>query len=256
MSLPVFIHPGLGSSQAGQPVYLSGAEGRHAVTVKRIHPGERINLIDGTGATATVTVTKTSGKDQLTGTIESVEILPAPSPRVVVVQAIPKAERSELAIDLATQAGADEIIAWQADRCVAKWDGKKIPKAVAKWEAAAQSAAKQARRSRIPAIRGPLTTKQLAQELTGAISGPESNGRAPAAALVLHEDATESMREVSLDAETIYLIVGPEGGIGEDELATLRGAGSQAIKLGPEVLRTASAAMVALAAIGVRTSRW
>ena len=171
---------------------------------------------------------------------------------MTVVQAIPKSERAELAVDLATQAGADEIIAWQADRCVAKWDGKKAPKAVAKWQAAADSAAKQSRRARIPQVRGPLTTPQLVQELTGGRDGASSN--APTV-LVLHEEATVSIKEVPL-TDDVVLLVGPEGGIGDVELDRLKEAGAMPIKLGPEVLRTASAAMVALAAIGMRTERW
>ena len=168
------------------------------------------------------------------------------------VQAIPKSERAELAVDLGTQAGADEIIAWQADRCVAKWDGKKAPKAVAKWQAAADSAAKQSRRARIPQVRGPLTTPQLAQELTSGRDGASST--APTV-LVLHEEATASIKDVPL-TEDVVLLVGPEGGIGDAELDRLKAAGATPIKLGPEVLRTASAAMVALAAIGMRTERW
>lgn len=266
MSLPVFIHPGLGHCLAGQPVALSGPEARHAVTVKRVAVGERIMLIDGSGAVAEVTVTGTAGKDQLSAVVEDTRHVPAPHPRVVVVQAIPKSERAELAVDLSTQAGADEIIAWQAERCVAKWDGKKVPKALAKWEAAAQAAAKQSRRARIPAIRGPLTTPQLAAELTSLISGAGTVGAGasestaanpahPAHAYVLHEEATESIKDVVLDG-TVYVIIGPEGGIGDDELAQLTDAGAQAIRLGPQVLRTASAGMVALSAIGVRTGRW
>lgn len=247
MSLPVFIHPDLSAAQAGDAITLSGPEARHAVTVKRMQQGEKLALIDGTGIRLTLTVTETSGKDHLTGTVESVTQLPEPNPRVTVVQAIPKSERAELAVDLATQAGADEIIAWQADRCVAKWDGKKAPKAVAKWQAAAEAAAKQSRRDRIPQVRGPLTTRQLVAELAERAES--------ASVLVLHEEATESIREVGLHGE-VFLLVGPEGGIGEEELATLREAGAVPIKLGPEVLRTASAAMVALAAIGMRTERW
>ncbi|MDK4232160.1 16S rRNA (uracil(1498)-N(3))-methyltransferase [Corynebacterium accolens] len=247
MSLPVFIHPDLGAVAAGDSISLSGPEARHAVTVKRMQQGEKLALIDGTGIRLTLTVTETSGKDHLTGTVESVTQLPEPNPRVTVVQAIPKSERAELAVDLATQAGADEIIAWQADRCVAKWDGKKAPKAITKWQAAAEAAAKQSRRDRIPQVRGPLTTRQLVAELAERAES--------ASVLVLHEEATESIREVGLHCE-VFLLVGPEGGIGEEELATLREAGAVPIKLGPEVLRTASAAMVALAAIGMRTERW
>lgn len=247
MSLPVFIHPDLSAAQAGDAITLSGPEARHAVTVKRMQQGEKLALIDGTGIRLTLTVTETSGKDHLSGIVESVTQIPEPNPRVTVVQAIPKSERAELAVDLATQAGADEIIAWQADRCVAKWDGKKAPKAITKWQAAAEAAAKQSRRDRIPQVRGPLTTRQLVAELA---ERAESTS-----VLVLHEEATESIRDVDLRGE-VFLLVGPEGGIGEDELTTLRETGAVPIKLGPEVLRTASAAMVALAAIGMRTERW
>lgn len=256
MSLPVFIHPNLADAAVGGQVVLTGAEGRHAVTVKRIEIGEQVSLIDGSGLLVTVTVTDTRGKDELVGVVQTIDAQPEPSPRVVVVQAIPKSERAELAVDLATQAGADEIVAWQADRCVARWDAKKAPKALAKWEAAAASAAKQSRRRRIPVVRGPVTTGQLVEELARAAQ--EKTGEAESTqvrALVLHEDATASVKDVDLSG-VVYLIVGPEGGIGRDELGRLERVGATAIRLGPEVLRTASAAMVALAAIGVRTQRW
>lgn len=253
MSLPVFIHPDLSAARTGEAFSFSGPEARHAVTVKRMGEGERLELIDGTGIRLTLTITATSGKDSLEGMVESIVTTLEPTPRVTVVQAIPKSERAELAVDLATQAGADEIIAWQADRCVAKWDGKKAPKAVAKWQAAADSAAKQSRRARIPQVRGPLTTPQLVQEL----SRDRAAGDAAAAptVLVLHEEATASIKDVPL-ADDVVVLVGPEGGIGDAELDRLKEAGAMPIKLGPEVLRTASAAMVALAAIGMRTQRW
>lgn len=246
MSLPVFLHPDLSLAKVSQLVGLDGAEGRHAVTVKRMGPGEHLVLIDGSGRRATATITDTQGKDTLVALVDDLAILPEPSPRVVVVQAIPKSERAELAVDLATQAGADEIIAWQADRCVSKWDAKKAPKALAKWESAAVAAAKQSRRVRVPVVRGPLTTRQLCQEMSGT------------RALVLHEEAQARLKDLEdLDSTgTIYLLVGPEGGIGAEELARLQEAGATAIKLGPEVLRTASASMVALASIGTLTARW
>lgn len=253
MSLPVFIHPDLSAARTGEAFSFTGPEARHAVTVKRMGEGERLELIDGTGIRLTLTITATSGKDSLEGMIESIVTTLEPTPRVTVVQAIPKSERAELAVDLATQAGADEIIAWQADRCVAKWDGKKAPKAVAKWQAAADSAAKQSRRARIPQVRGPLTTPQLVQELRRDRAACDA--AAAPTVLVLHEEATASIKDVPL-ADDVVVLVGPEGGIGDAELDRLKEAGAVPIKLGPEVLRTASAAMVALAAIGMRTQRW
>lgn len=241
MSLPVFIHPDLARAEVGNQVTLDGPEGRHAVTVKRITPGERVKLIDGTGRIAEATVTETTGKDGLIGKVDLMAQAPQARPRVIVVQAIPKSDRAELAVDLATQAGADEIIAWQAQRCVAKWgDSKKAAKALAKWRASAVAAAKQSRRDRIPTVRGPMSTAQVAKEISGQN------------AYVLHEEASASIKDVPL-LDPVYLLVGPEGGIGDEELAKLA---AQPVKLGPEVLRTASAAMVALAAIGCRTPRW
>ncbi|MDR7329973.1 16S rRNA (uracil(1498)-N(3))-methyltransferase [Corynebacterium guangdongense] len=236
MSLPVF----LTDSLEGDMLTLTGPEGRHAVTVKRIQPGEHVLLADGTGLAAEVEVTDVSGRDTLVGRVVARQEARTARPRVVVVQALPKSERSELAVDLATQAGADEIIPWQANRCEAKWVGGKVDKHVAKWASAAASAAKQSRRFTVPRIHQPMTTRELSRYLEGKT------------AYILHEDAQLSVREIDLDAEEIYLLVGPEGGIGADELATL---GVASISLGPEVYRTASAAMVALSAIGA-LRRW
>ena len=262
MSLPAFLHPNLAGVAAGDVISLTGPEGRHAVTVKRIAPGEQVLLIhspednaeaysrEHEGLYVEATVQETAGKDELIVRVDTVGQTPAPNPRVTVVQAIPKSERSELAIDLATQAGADEFIAWQSDRCIAKWDAKKAPKALQKWQAQAESAAKQSRRSRIPHVSGPLTTPQLVHYLQQA----EKFDSTPLI-YVLHEDAMDSIKDVEL-AGDVVLLIGPEGGIGADELDALKAAGAHPVKLGPEVLRTASAGMVALAAIGVRTNRW
>lgn len=238
MSLPVF----LTDSLAGDVLTLSGPEGRHAVTVKRIRPGEHVLLADGAGHAAEVEVTAVSGRDTLTGRVVSRHEAHTAKPRVVVVQALPKSERSELAVDLATQAGADAIIPWQANRCEAKWVGAKVDKQLAKWVSAATAAAKQSRRFTVPVIREPMTTRELSEYLNGRV------------AYVLHEDAEMSVRDIDLDAEEIHLLVGPEGGIGPEELEALGAAVAQ-ISLGPEVYRTASAAMVALSAIGA-LRRW
>lgn len=248
MSLPVF-HTTAALDTVGAVIELSGQEGRHAATVKRIGPGEQVKLIDGHGAWAEAAVTATQ-KNSLTLVVQEVGTAPDPVPAVTVVQALPKAERSELAVDLATQAGADALIPWQADRCVSRWTGPKLAKGVAKWEAAALAAAKQSRRARVPAIADPVNTTQLVELL-------RARANEDVAVLVLHEEAAEPITSFELaDTREIFLVVGPEGGIGTAEMDRLRAVGARAVKLGPEVLRTASAAMVALAAIGTLTSRW
>ena len=244
MSLPVFFASAPLPAR-GEHTTLDGAEARHAVTVKRIAAGEHIQLIDGAGRWAEIAVTETSGKDHLAGEAVAVGECDRPEPYVVVVQALQKAERSELAVDLATQAGADEIIPWQAARCIAKWQGAKRSKGVQKWQSAAAAAAKQSRRVTVPEVREPVNTAQLAQLIDGHT------------AVVLHEEASQPLAQLAPELSgTVFLIVGPEGGIGDEEVALLRSAGAQPVVLGPQVLRTASAAMVALSVIGAATSRW
>lgn len=172
------------------------------------------------------------------------------TPQVTVVQAIPKSERSELAIELATEAGADRFLAWQAARCVARWDGERADKGLRRWRAVARSAARQSRRAYIPEVGGPLSTPALAAHIA-------ERSAAGAVVLALHESATRKLADVAVaQADSIALVVGPEGGIDDGELAELTGAGAVAVRLGPTVLRTSTAAAVALGALGVLTGRW
>lgn len=239
MSLPYFLADDPASG------VLTGAEAKHA-HVKRIEPGERIMLIDGQGSTAVTRVTSVT-PSRVDGVVEKQTRVPQPSPRVTVVQAVPKGDRAELAVDLAVQGGADAIVPWISHRTISRWPANKQAKQVEKWRAQALSSAKQARRAWVPEVREPVTTNQLSALLRGAKDERH--------ALVLHEDATDSIRDVDFAAlgEDIWLIVGPEGGIGDDELEVL---GAHPVKLGPEVLRTASAAFAGLCAIGALTARW
>ena len=241
MSLPVFISDT--DAAVGEQVCVTGPEGRHAVTVKRITPGEKVMLIDGRGNARTCTVTATSAKDRLDLVVETVAEIPTPDPQVTIIQAIPKSERSELTIDLLTQGGADRIVAWQSHRTIAKWAGKEA-KALAKWEAAAEAAAKQSRRATIPEIRGVVDGAGVEKLIAEADL-----------AIILHEEATAAIRELNFSGKVV-VIIGPEGGVAPEEIERFTAAGAHTVKLGPEVLRTASAGMVALAAIGVLSHRW
>ena len=231
MSLPYFL------SDDPTSGILTGPEAKHA-NVKRIQPGERIMLTDGRGTQAEVVVERVGG-DRVEGVVDKQTFVERPTPRVTVVQAIPKGERAELAVDLAVQGGADAIVPWISHRTIARWPANKQAKQVAKWRSQAVASAKQARRAWVPEVAEPVTTNQLSEML-------------PEGSLVLHEDAAVPLREVEF-GDDVWLIVGPEGGIGEDELELL---GAQAVKLGPEVLRTATAAFAALSAIGALTTRW
>ena len=126
----------------GQCAVVEGDEGFHAATVRRIRPGETLVLSDGAGTLARCEVEQT-GKRGFSARVLQCVTEPRPTPTVTVAQGIPKSERSELAIELATEAGADHFLAWQADRCVARWDGVRAEKGLRRWRAVARSAARQ-----------------------------------------------------------------------------------------------------------------
>jgi 16S rRNA (uracil1498-N3)-methyltransferase len=231
---------------AAGPARLEGPEGRHAATVKRLRPGEVVLLADGRGGLAHAVV-DAAGRDTVDLTItERVDAAP-PSPRVVLAQALVKGDRGELAVELATEAGVDGVLPWRAARCVARWEaGPRGEKALARWRTTAREAAKQARRPWVPVVEEPVTTAALAQRVA-----------AVPVARVLHESATERLADLALPPRgELLLVVGPEGGITDAEIAALVEAGARPVRLGPEVLRASTAAAVALGALGVLTARW
>ena len=234
---------------AGALAVVDGEEGFHAATVRRIRPGEQLVLGDGAGGLARCLV-EHAGRDGLRARVlKRWSVAPA-RPSVTVVQALPKSERSELAIELATEAGADAFLAWQAARCVANWQGARVDRGLRRWRAVARSAARQSRRPRIPAVDGVLSTAELTQRIHDEVA-------AGAKVLALHESATDGLADATVgQADSVLLVVGPEGGIDADEIAALTDAGAVAVRLGPQVLRTSTAAAVALGALGVLTARW
>jgi 16S rRNA (uracil1498-N3)-methyltransferase len=228
----------------GAVATVSGDEGFHAATVRRIRPGEQLMLGDGAGELAWCEVEDADRRELRARVLSRWSVAPA-APPVTVVQAVPKSERSELAIESATEAGADAFVAWQAARCVARWDGPKAQKGLCRWRAVARSAARQSRRAYIPSVAGPVSTQEVAQRVESGV------------ALVLHESATEVISEKHVaQADSLTIVVGPEGGITDGELDALTTAGALAVRLGPTVLRASTAAAVALGALGVLTPRW
>lgn len=235
--------------ETGALAVLGGDEGFHAASVRRIRPGEQLVLGDGAGGLAHCEV-EHAGRDGLRARVLKRWSVAPGTPPVTVVQALPKSERSELAIELATEAGADGFLAWQAARCVANWHGARVEKGLRRWRAVARSAARQSRRAHIPLVDGVLSTPALTSRIRDEVAGG-------ATVLALHESATERLAGADLaGALSVLLVVGPEGGIADDEMAAFSEAGATAVRLGPQVLRTSTAAAVALGALGVLTPRW
>ncbi|MET0837356.1 MAG: 16S rRNA (uracil(1498)-N(3))-methyltransferase [Marmoricola sp.] len=242
MSLPVFLGPVTGVA-TGESVVVAGDEARHAVVVRRIRVGEQVVLVDGSGTSATCTVVDTT-KSSLTAEVDEVAVSARPSPSVTVVQAIPKGERAELAVEVLTEIGTDRIVPWAAARCVGVWRGERAAKSLTKWRATAREAGKQSRRAWLPEVTEMAGTPEVAALLAHSDL-----------AVVLHESATESLGAVSLDGvASVVVVVGPEGGITDEELSAFGAA--HVVRMGEPVLRTSTAGVAAVAVLLSRTQRW
>ena len=243
-------------------VALGGPEGRHAATVRRLRPGERADLIDGDGMLAECVVAA-ARPGRLELTVLGRHRVPPPQPRICVVQAIPKGDRGEQAVEMMTEVGVDVIVPWAAERCVPVWGpaggpdsppgagtpagpAGRSPRALDRWRSAAREAAKQSRRARIPEVTAPAGTADLLARVGAA-----------ATAIVLEPGAGAGLGSLPLPAAgEIILIVGPEGGVSPAESAAFAAAGAAAARLGPTVLRASTAGTAAAAVLLSRCGRW
>jgi len=237
--LTLFFVPSLGSTTT---IEVTGEEAHHAVKVLRVALGAELLLADGGGAWVRGSV-EAIGKKSFTVQILERGIATEVFPQLIVVQALLKSDRAKEAIEMLTVAGASTIIPWQAARSIAKWQED----LGAKWYATSVAAAKQSRRLTLPEIEVPISTAQIAKRFGG-----ESN------VLVLHESATIKISEAvtEFSAGPIVLIIGPEGGLTEEELAYFGAAGGKIVVLGNEVFRSAHAGFAALSALSALTGRW
>ena len=241
----MFVLPGVAGAAVGDTVVLDGDEGHHASVVRRVATGEQVQLTDGAGAVATCRVTATA-KGSLEAEVLDLTVHPAEMPRLVVVQALPKGDRGELAVEMLTEVGADVIVPWAAARSVARWKGERAEKSLAKWRSTAREAAKQARRPWFPEVAGLASTDDVVTLLAKA-----------SVRVVLHEAASGPLADVPVPGRgQIVIVVGPEGGITEAELAAFSTVGAEPLRLGSSVLRSSTAGVAAAAALLSRTPRW
>ncbi|GAA5032159.1 16S rRNA (uracil(1498)-N(3))-methyltransferase [Microbacterium fluvii] len=239
-----FVVDEAGRARPGDTVTLTGAEAHHAAVVRRLRVGEEVTLGDGRGAWLTGECAAVAPKEVVVR-ITARSDAPAPTPRVVLVQALAKGDRDELAVQAATELGVDEIVPWQAARSVSRWDGPKAEKGRARWQTIAREAAKQAHRAWIPEVAAPARTSSLA-ELA-----------ASAHVVVLEPTAPHALTALDFtDGRDVVLVVGPEGGIAADELDALAAAGATLARLGDTVLRTSTAGPAALAVVSAALGRW
>ena len=230
--------------ESSQSIEVAGDEAHHAIKVLRIKLGEEILVSDGAGNWVRAVVENIEKKTFMAKVLER-GFQEEKSPRIIVVQGLPKSDRVKDAIEILVESGVDLIIPWQADRSISKWQKDSLDK----WQIAAVAATKQSRRFRKPEIIDGLSLSELLE-----IESENS------AFLVMHESATTKLSEVVTskfaDMSEIIIVIGPEGGISDSELAILEGAGAHIVGLGPEVFRSAHAGGAALSAVSALIGRW
>lgn len=240
-----FVTDDAGTAQPGDVVVLTGSEAHHAAAVRRVRVDEAVTLGDGRGVWLDGTVGAV-GPKQVEVVVTARDERPAPSPRFVLVQALAKGDRDELAVQAATELGVDAIVPWQAARSVSRWDAK-AEKGIARWQTIVREAAKQAHRAWIPEVEGVVRTADLVSLAQTAL------------VLVLEPSASVRLTAVATDpsdGRDVVLVVGPEGGIAPEELSALADAGARLVRLGDTVLRTSTAGAAALSVLSAAYGRW
>lgn len=241
---PLFRREFVAAPTVGELVALDGPEAKHAISVRRMRAGEAIQLTDGKGLRVRGVIATVADRS-LTVAVAEVELEPQPLARLVLVQALAKGDRDELAIQAATELGAWQIIPWQAERSISRWDASKVAKGVDRWQTIVAEAAKQSLRVFEPEVLQPLTTNQL----TKAVAEFDT-------VLVLDPTAGAGIGELGALEGRVAIVVGPEGGISAQELEQLEAAGAKRIHLGSEILRTSTAGVAAIAVLQAKLGAW
>lgn len=242
MTAPVFFADDI--ANALSPYTLSGPEAHH-INVQRLTVGDELDLVDGHGTRANCVVIA-SDKREVTVRIDNRQREELPRPTITLVQALAKGGRDEAAIEMATEVGVDRVIAWQANRSIAKWPAAKRDKAQAKWDNTVRAAAKQSRRSYVPTLDFAASTAELIA------------ATADARILVLHESANTALEDIDtnwFDTDELAIVVGPEGGITDEELDAFARAGAKTVRIGSTVMRSSTAGPVAIAVLNHVTGR-
>ena len=254
MTAPVFLAEPrtLDAHAPGTELTLEGPEARHAGVVQRRRPGERVDVVDGCGVRLECRIAVVE-PGRLTLAVEGRREEAAPAVRLVLAQALAKGDRDEMAVEAATEIGVDEVVPWQASRSVVVWRGDRAAKSRARWVATVREATKQSRRAHLPTVGDAVDSRGLVRLIRDTCA---DGGRA----VVLHESAEQPLTAVALPdggpAARVLVVVGPEGGITDDELDAFTEAGAVLGRIGPHVLRTSTAGPVALAVLAERLGRW
>ncbi|MGH2807097.1 MAG: RsmE family RNA methyltransferase [Actinomycetota bacterium] len=213
-------------------------ESHHATKVMRISPPDVITVTDGKGTVARCAAARVDGERLVAEILERDERRRA-RPEIVVYQGAAKGHKLDDIIERLAELGVAEVWAYESQRSVVKWDAKKVARATERWTGIARSAAKQSRNAFMLHAGGGLSWSELVRRVA----------KEPFT-VVLWEEASLPLRTaLSGSTDRVALVVGPEGGLSREEAEALADAGAQLTSLGPTILRTENAPVVAVSAL-------
>jgi len=213
-------------------------DANHAIRVLRMQEGAEFMLSDGKGAWSQVVATEVKKKSMQVQILDSGFQDPLAT-TITVVQAIPKGDRAKEAIELLTEAGVDRIVPWLSTRSIGKGSEK--------FAVTAREASKQSRRFRIPEVTDMATTAQICEAI-----------KISDLAIAFHESATTKLSDQvsSHNVEHLLIIIGPEGGLTDEEIAAFTQAGAKVALMGRPILRSAHAGIAAVSAVSALLKVW
>lgn len=217
--------------------FIDGEDVKHISKVLRCKIGEKLEVCDNDNNEYICEI-KGIDKDIVSlSIVEKVDIKRESNLKIKLYQGLPKGPKMEMILQKLTEVGVDEIILVQTKRSVAKVDDKKEDKKIERWQRIIYEAAKQSKRGKIPTLRGILSFKEAVNDM----SENQFN-------IVPYEnERTQSIKQCikNKDINNIGIFVGPEGGFEEQEIKDMEKIGAKSVSLGPRILRTETASVVA-----------
>lgn len=216
---------------------IEGEDVKHISKVLRCRIGEELEICDNDNNEYICEITNIDKSQVELNIVEVVDIKRESDLKIKVYQGLPKGPKMEMILQKLTEVGVDEIILVQTKRTVVKVDDKKEDKKIERWERIIYEAAKQSKRGKIPKLRGVLSFKEALADMkeNDFNIAPYENER------------TKSIKQAikGVDIKNIGIFVGPEGGFEDTEIKSIEEIGGQSVSLGPRILRTETASLVA-----------
>ncbi len=238
MRIPRIFHPTL--LPASGEITLSEDAANHVGRVLRMQKEQELILFDGSGAEFRALITEASKKNITVSLLSSIQVNLESPLDIHLGQVVSRGDKMEFTIQKSVELGVNSITPLISARCGVKLNSERFDKKLLQWQKIAIGACEQSGRNKIPEIRPIMTLDKWGQE---SFDGLKLN---------LHPRATYSINTLPTPVTKVRLLIGPEGGLSQEEINQTREWGFKEILLGPRVLRTETAALTAITALQVR----